>query len=113
VEEVAARLGTNVEIAAEAAPDITADQREQLLRIVREAVTNAGCHAQADLVRVQFTNGGPLCLRVEDDGVGFDAEDIDAEGFGLVTMKERAHAIGADFQISSTIGRGTAVEVRV
>lgn len=113
VEEVAARLGTNVDIAAEPAPDITADQREQLLRIVREAVTNAGCHAQADLVRVQFTNGGPLYLRVEDDGVGFDAEDVDAEGFGLVTMKERAHAIGADFQISSTIGRGTAIEVRV
>jgi signal transduction histidine kinase len=113
VEEVAARLGANVEIAAEAAPDITAEQREQLLRIVREAVTNAGCHAQADLVRVQFTNGGPLYLRVEDDGVGFDAENVDAEGFGLVTMKERAHAIGADFQISSIIGRGTAVEVRV
>jgi signal transduction histidine kinase len=113
VEEVAARLGTNVDIAAEPAPDITADQREQLLRIVREAVTNAGCHAQADLVRVQFTNGGPLYLRVEDDGVGFDAEDVDAGGFGLVTMKERAHAIGADFQISSTIGRGTAIEVRV
>src|SRR5438876_212297 len=65
VEEVAARLGTAVEIEAEPAPEITAEQREQLLRIVREAVTNASCHAAADLVSVQFTNGGPLYLRVE------------------------------------------------
>src|SRR5207253_1405635 len=35
VEEVADRLGAAVEIEAEPAPEITADQREQLLRIVR------------------------------------------------------------------------------
>jgi len=52
VEEVADRLGATVEIEAEPAPEITVEQREQLLRIVREAVTNATCHAQADLVRV-------------------------------------------------------------
>jgi signal transduction histidine kinase len=113
VEEIAARFGTKVQIVAEPAPEISADQREQLLRIVREAVTNAGCHAQADLVHVQFTNGGPLHLRVEDDGVGFDPDDSDGDGFGLMTMRERAHAIGAEFTINSAIGRGTAVEVRL
>jgi signal transduction histidine kinase len=113
VEEVADRLGTAVEIDAEAAPEITADQREQLLRIVREAVTNAACHAQADLVRVQFTNGGPMYLRVEDDGVGFDPGAIDSRGFGLMTMQERALAIGAEFYVTSQVGRGTAVEVRM
>jgi NarL family two-component system sensor histidine kinase LiaS len=62
-------------------------------------------------VHVEFTNGGPLKLRVEDDGVGFDPDDSDAKGFGLVTMRERAAAIGADFTVSSTPGRGTVVEV--
>jgi signal transduction histidine kinase len=113
VEEVADRLGANVEIEAEPAPEMTSEQREQLLRIVREAVTNASRHANADLVRVQFTNGGPLHLRVEDDGAGFDVDDTDGHGFGLVTMEERALAIGADFSVSSTPGRGTAVEVRL
>jgi len=113
VEEVAARLGTRVQIEAEAAPEMTAVQREQLLRIVREAVTNAGCHASADMVHVQFTNGGPLYLRVEDDGVGFDPGDVDSKGFGLTTMEERARAIGAEFRVRSTRGRGTAVEVRL
>ena len=113
VEEIADRLGTRVEVEAEAAPEITPDQREQLLRIVREAVTNAGCHADADLVRVQFMNGGPLFLRVEDDGVGFDRADVDEKGFGLVTMEERASAIGAEFRIRSIRGRGTTIEVRL
>jgi signal transduction histidine kinase len=113
VEEVADRLGTKVQVQAEPAPEISADQREQLLRIVREAVTNAACHANADLVRVQFTNGGPMHLRVEDDGVGFDLNDTEGRGFGLVTMQERAQAIGAEFRVNSTRGRGTAVEVRM
>jgi signal transduction histidine kinase len=113
VEEVADRLGTRVEVEAEAAPDIAADHREQLLRIVREAVTNAGSHANADVVRVQFTNGGPLCLRIEDDGAGFDPADVSSKGFGLATMEERARAIGAEFRLRSIPGRGTWIEVRL
>jgi signal transduction histidine kinase len=113
VEAVAHRLGTKVHVEAEPAPDIEPKQREQLLRIVREAVTNAGCHANADLVRVQFTNGGPLHLRIEDDGVGFDPTDVDSKGFGLLTMEERAAAIGADFRVHSIPGRGTCIEVRL
>ncbi len=113
VDEVADRLGTRVEVDAEPAPDLTSAQREQLLRIVREAVTNAGCHADADLVTVQLTNGGPLNLRVADDGVGFDPGDVAASGFGLVTMEERALALGAKFRIMSTKGRGTVVEVQL
>jgi signal transduction histidine kinase len=113
VEAVAHRLGTRVQVDAEPAPDIEPKQREQLLRIVREAVTNAGSHANAELVRVQFTNGGPLYLRIEDDGVGFDPTDIDSKGFGLLTMEERAAAIGAEFRVNSSPGRGTSVEVRL
>jgi signal transduction histidine kinase len=113
VEEVADRLGTRVEVDAEPAPEITGEQREQLLRIVREAVTNAASHAHADLVRVQFTNGGPLHLLVEDDGVGFNPEEVDSKGFGLVTMEERAVALGAEFRLNSKPGRGTAVEVKL
>jgi signal transduction histidine kinase len=113
VEAVADRLGTRVEVEADPAPDIAPKQREQLLRIVREAVANAGSHANADLVRVKFTNGGPLYLRIEDDGVGFDPNDVDPKGFGLVTMEERAASIGADLRVHSIPGRGTRIEVRL
>jgi signal transduction histidine kinase len=111
VEEVAGRIGARVEVAAESGVEIEPSEQEQLLRIVREAVTNAARHANADLVRVQFTNGGPIRLRIEDDGVGFDPTDVRPTGFGLVTMRERATAIGGELRIASKRGEGTSVEV--
>ena len=113
VEEVAQRMGVRVEIDAEPAPEIRREEQEQLLRIVREAVTNAGRHSEASLIRVQFTNGGPLRLLIEDDGIGFDPDDTSATGFGLVGMRERATAIGGRFAIDSSPRAGTRIEVDV
>ena len=113
VEEVAQRIGVRVEIDAEAAPEIRRNEQEQLLRIVREAVTNAGRHSQANVIRVQFTNGGPLRLLVEDDGIGFDPDVLVTTGFGLAGMRERAAAIGGRFEVASSPNTGTRVEVNV
>jgi len=113
VEEVAHRLGTRVVVEAEPAPEIGPDLQEQLLRIVREAVTNAARHGEANVVRVRFTNGGPLRLSVEDDGIGFDPEATAQAGFGLIAMRERAAAIGGTFRLESRVTGGTHVEVVV
>lgn len=112
VEEVAQRLGTQVVVQADPAPAIDADRQEQLLRIVREAMTNAARHGGADVVRVSFTNGQGFRLRVEDDGVGFDPTEVEGSGFGLVTMRERATALGGRLDLSSS-ERGTQIEVTI
>jgi len=111
VEEVAHRLGTRVVIDAEPAPGIPQDRQEQLLRIVREAVTNAARHGDAKVVYVQFANGNGLRLNIEDDGVGFDPRLIETSGFGLVTMRERAAAMGGEFNLTSAPDEGTRIEV--
>jgi signal transduction histidine kinase len=113
VEEVAHRLGTRVVIDAEPAPGIPQDRQEQLLRIVREAVTNAVRHGEANVVRVQFANGNGLRLNIEDDGVGFDPKMTESSGFGLVTMRERAVAMGGEFNLTSAPDEGTRIEVIV
>jgi signal transduction histidine kinase len=113
VEEVAHRLGTRVVIDAEPAPGIPPDRQEQLLRIVREAVTNAARHGAANVVHVQFANGNGLCLNIEDDGVGFDPKMVESSGFGLVTMRERAAAMGGEFNLTSAPDEGTRIEVTV
>jgi signal transduction histidine kinase len=112
VEEVAHRLGAQVIVKADPAPGIEADHQEQLLRIVREAVTNAVRHGSANTVRVSFTNGDGFLLRVEDDGVGFDPTALDGSGFGLVTMRERARALGGRLALASS-DTGTQIEVRI
>ena len=54
-----------------------------------------------------------LELRVSDDGAGFDPR-LDRPGhLGLRTMRERADAIGATFDVDSSPGRGSTVTVTV
>ena len=49
---------------------------------------------------------------MSDDGCGFDVGGLACTGaFGLISMRERANAIGARLQIRSTPGHGTEVRV--
>jgi len=50
-------------------------------------------------------------LRITDDGVGFNVGEAGEGRFGLVSMRERAERLGAGFDIKSTPGKGTSVEV--
>ena len=90
----------------------------QLLRIVQEALTNVRKHAHATAAQVVVHNGGPtLEVTIRDNGVGFHP-DHDGRGggrphFGLATMRERAEAIGAAFEIEACPGKGTCVAVRL
>ena len=89
-------------------------RREALLRIATEAISNAARHSGAAEVRVELERlDGATMLRIIDRGRGFDTATTDHAGFGLVSMKERAEAIGGDFQIRSRPGWGTQVEVVV
>jgi signal transduction histidine kinase len=89
----------------------------QLIKIAREAVSNAARHARAKSISVEVGyDESTLRLAVKDDGLGFDpAESVSlAEGHcGLTTMKERAAEIGARLSISSAFGQGTQIEAIV
>ena len=110
-EEVAHRVGTQLRFAVASDLEATADTREALIRIVREAVTNAARHGGASEVRVELENGNGLRLVVADDGHGFDSEAPRGGGFGIIGMRERAEALGGVFTLSSEPGSGTAIEV--
>lgn len=111
-EEVAARHGLQVDVAVDDGAEAPAEVREQLVRIAREAVTNAARHAGSDRVRVELSGAGGLRLRVADDGRGFDPA-APQPGHGLVSMRERAAALGASLSISSRLDSGTVVEVQL
>lgn len=111
-EQVAARAGAEVRLRLDQGIVVPASTQEELLRILREAVTNAVRHGRADAIDVELTKGERLRLRVRDDGTGFDgAAGGPPRGFGLVSMKERSHLLGADLQIRSWPGQGVEVEV--
>jgi signal transduction histidine kinase len=109
-EDVAGRYGMRLRLHLDSTARHSPELRDALVRIVREAITNAARHGQAGVVEIELTEPGPLCLRVVDDGLGFEP-DGDGAGFGLQSMAERARALGGSIRIESTPGKGTALEV--
>jgi PAS domain S-box-containing protein len=84
------------------------------LRVVQEAMQNALKHSRAKNITVALTSSDhELSLEISDDGVGFDVESAKlAAGLGLISMRERIHLIGGQFEISSSPGRGTRIRAR-
>ena len=115
VEEVAQREGVEVELELERRIDVPAEVRDAIVRIVREAATNAIRHGRANALRIALSRGEGIRLEVVDDGVGFDPDGVAgaAGHFGLVSMAERARAVGGDMKVVSRPGAGTRIEVAV
>ena len=110
-EEVADRVNTTVRLDLQEVPAIDPGAQEAILRIAREAIANAGRHSGAEEVVVRLSANGSVRLEVRDEGVGFDADRLTPDRFGLISMRERAEALNAQFLLTSSPGRGTSVEV--
>lgn len=84
-------------------------------RVVQEALTNITKYAKAKNVAVSLLRDGPQwALRIADDGVGIDVSHRhNPTAHGLLSMRERARALGGEFSIRGQPGRGTVIEVRV
>ena len=113
VEDVAYRTGTSVRLRLDEDVRVEPATREELVRIVREAVANAVRHARTDVVTVELDAVDSVHLRISDDGIGFDPRLTRTGGHGLTSMRERAHALGGELRIESTQHGGTAIDVVV
>jgi signal transduction histidine kinase len=92
------------------------EYEHELLRIAQEAVSNAVRHAHPRTVRITMTDQREHWeLAVADDGVGMEqSPELSArQGFGLASMRQRASAIGGEWQIESEPGHGTRLSVRL
>ena len=87
-----------------------------LFRIVQESLNNTIKHSKAKNIKVSI-NYLPhhFKMQVNDDGVGFDADLLEASqtGIGLHNMKNRATLIGAFFSIESGQNEGTTVFIEL
>jgi PAS domain S-box-containing protein len=86
-----------------------------LFRIVQETLTNVARHANATNVAITFKHdGNELALVVKDNGRGIQGSAISrSASLGLLGMRERAAALGGQFQVTSVTGKGTTVKVVV
>ena len=114
VAQTAEDLGSRhrMAVSLDLSPDVVVagEVAENLLRILREAMTNAGRHGRANRVAVRLWRNGDVHLVVDDDGCGFVEDERARRGFGLISMQERARAMAGRLVVASSPGRGTAVE---
>ena len=102
----------------ELSPRLSPRLENVYFRIAQEALTNVTKHAQATMViaTVEERNGS-VSLTIADDGIGFnpahDAKGEGNQGWGIITMMERAEAEGGRCRIESGSEGGTRVIVEV
>jgi len=89
-----------------------ADERMQLLQIVREAASNAVRHSGATLVTIRLHTVPPdVVLEIDDNGSGFDTAASVETGHGLANFQARARELGGTITITSCPKGGTRVKL--
>lgn len=112
--QVAERYKARVDVDLDDSVTSEPELQHALVRITREAISNAIRHGQPGRIGVRLSGEDDGCrLLVEDDGRGFDLAEVQRSGtgYGLISMSERAHSLGATLTIDSTPGHGTRVLV--
>ena len=106
----AERTGIAVQLDASFNGRLSDECETQLFRIAQEALTNALRHSHARVVKLGLaTDGDRLRLEIRDDGCGFDPTRRRTTALGLLSMEERALALGGRLEVTSVPDEGTAV----
>jgi len=113
IEEFGKRTGITTAQDLTAADQVTDEALASgLFRIVQESLTNIARHANATCAEVRIVaDSDNLVLTVHDNGKGMNLSPGRSSGIGLVSMRERAIALGAVFAIHSSQGNGSTIEV--
>ncbi len=107
-------IATELSTSGSAIP-LAPDDQLQVMHILQEALSNVRKHAGAKRVEVDLARGPGYIFAVRDDGRGFEPGVAvgGADHVGLRIMHERAARIGAEVDVRSALGHGTAVVLRV
>jgi two-component system sensor histidine kinase DegS len=90
-------------------------QEVMIFRAIQELLNNAIRHSQASMIKVQLDMGSvEIKVIVEDDGKGFDVENVGAQGgMGLKVIRDRVEMLGGNMDVDSVLGQGTRVSFQI
>jgi len=90
-----------------------------IFRVIQELLHNVRQHAHASHVQVNLDlQGAVVGITVEDDGSGFDVDEVlaaakERKTLGISTMQRRLEMLGGQVQFESSLGRGTKVTIEI
>jgi signal transduction histidine kinase len=108
-DELAPLLGSRPDVTFIGPIDSSVSQKtaDHLLAVLREALTNAGRHAQATRFRITVEVGDEVRLDVIDNGTGIAGSAAHAGGLGLANLRHRAEKLGGTLDLQVPDGGGT------
>ena len=79
-----------------------------IFRILQDFFSNTIKHSQASNLDIEiFFNELELKILAKENGKGFDVENVNNSGIGILNIKKRAKLIGAEIELKSKINEGT------
>ncbi len=93
-----------------------------LYRMINEAIKNSNAHGNANNIYVTLSYlKDSIKLIIKDDGAGFTPNELATIGnndsidhfHGLSLMKQRTYLLAGEFDITSTLGKGTTVTIHL
>jgi signal transduction histidine kinase len=111
VHELRPVLGLNPQVSFSGPVDkaVTGQLAEEVLAVLREALTNVGKHAKASQVVITVAAGEELRLVVADDGLGMRDGPANGDGHGLKNLRQRAERLGGSVDIGTSREGGTRI----
>ena len=84
-----------------------------MYRILQEALNNCNKYANAENIYVNIDKQEKIVtLQITDDGDGFNTNKA-KKGIGMKNMLQRTEAIHGEFKITSEIGKGTTIFIKL
>ena len=87
---------------------------DHLFRIAQELLSNTLRHSHATTLEVYLRQlDSTVLFKIEDNGVGFNSEEILPGSYGINNMKERVQGLGGQVKIVSFPNQGTTIEIKI
>lgn len=116
IDEMTRPAGIEPSVSIDGALNLTVapELGEELLTVLREALSNVVRHADAGNVEIMIRAAGDLSIEITDDGRGLtEPVASTGRGHGLPNLTARALAWGGSFQIEPASPHGVRLEWRV
>ncbi|MBO7746926.1 sensor histidine kinase [Paenibacillus sp. MWE-103] len=114
VDELKQKVPMAITLEADVAVKLGAEAEDHLFRIAQEALSNSLRHSKADQLNIYLQQAGAYVrLTVQDNGVGFHAEEKKQTSYGLLTMEERVNELGGSMKLITSPGNGVVIDIWV
>jgi signal transduction histidine kinase len=89
--------------------ELSGDKRRNIFLSIKETLNNAMKHSKASAVQIDITIANNLTIKIADNGVGIDLQNLRQFGNGLKNIARRMESIGGTYRIENDHGTITTL----